>query len=53
MRVDEQLQWRRSARMRDFYVGEEFESEEDFEKDEDFMAAMCCLPICNIIICIF
>jgi hypothetical protein len=28
MRVDEQLQLRRSARMRDIYVGEEFVSEE-------------------------
>jgi hypothetical protein len=39
MEVDEQLQLRRSERMRDLYVGEEFESEEeDFEEDEDFMA---------------
>jgi hypothetical protein len=39
MRVDEQLQLRRSARMRYLYVGEEFVSkEEDFEGDEDFMA---------------
>jgi hypothetical protein len=37
MGVDEQLQLRRSARMRDIYVGEEFVSEEDFEGDEDFM----------------
>jgi hypothetical protein len=36
--VDEQLQLRRSARMRDLYVGEEFVSEEDFEDDEDFMS---------------
>jgi hypothetical protein len=62
MRVDEQLQWRRSARIGDLYVGEEFNSEEeDFEEDEDFMAEywggldinMCCLPICDVIICIF
>jgi hypothetical protein len=39
MELDEQLQLRRSARTRDFYVGEEFVSEEeDFEDDEDFMA---------------
>jgi hypothetical protein len=38
-RVDEQLQLRRSSRMRDLYIEEEFESEEeDFEEDEDFMA---------------
>jgi hypothetical protein len=37
--VDEQLQLRRSARMRDLYVGEKFVSEEeDFEDDEDFMS---------------
>jgi hypothetical protein len=38
MGMDEQLQLRRSARMRDIYVGEEFMYEEDFEGDEDFMA---------------
>jgi hypothetical protein len=39
MRVDEQLQLRRSSRMRDLYIEEEFESEEeDFKEDEDFMA---------------
>ncbi|GJN04194.1 hypothetical protein PR202_ga21719 [Eleusine coracana subsp. coracana] len=40
MGVDEQLQRRRSARMRDLYLEEEFQSEEeDFDGDEDFMAA--------------
>jgi hypothetical protein len=37
MGMDEQLQLRRSARMRDIYVEEEFMYEEDFEGDEDFM----------------
>jgi hypothetical protein len=38
MEVDEQLQLRRSARMRDLYEQEEFESEEEeFEEDEDCM----------------
>jgi hypothetical protein len=53
MGVDEQLQLRRSLRMRDLYIEEEFESEEeDFEEDEDFMTEeiiMCCLPILDII----
>jgi hypothetical protein len=35
--VDEQLQRRRSARMRDLFEEEEFDSEEEFEEDEDFM----------------
>jgi hypothetical protein len=39
MGVDEQLQRRRSARMRDLFEEEEFDSEEEeFEEDEDFMA---------------
>lgn len=39
MGADKQLQPRRSARMRDLYAEEEFESEEEeFEEDEDFMA---------------
>jgi hypothetical protein len=39
MKVDEQLQRRRSARMRDLFEQEEFEpEEEEFEEDEDFMA---------------
>jgi hypothetical protein len=37
MEVDEQLQLRRRARIRDVYKEEKFESEEDFE-DENFMA---------------
>jgi hypothetical protein len=38
MEVDEQLQRRQSARMRDLYVQDEFESEqEDFEEDKDIM----------------
>jgi hypothetical protein len=38
MGVDEQLQRRRSARIRDFFEHEEFESEEEeSEEDEDFM----------------
>lgn len=38
MGVDEQLERRRSARMRDIYAQEEFESDkEDFEEDEDIM----------------
>jgi hypothetical protein len=37
MRVDKQLQQRRSARMRDLFEEEEFDSEEEFEEDEDFM----------------
>jgi hypothetical protein len=38
MRVDEQLQLRRSSRMRDLYIEEEFEPEdENFEENEDFM----------------
>ncbi len=39
MGVDEQLQRRWSARMRDLFEQEEFEpEEEDFEEDEDFMS---------------
>jgi hypothetical protein len=37
--VKEQLQRYQSTRMRDIYIGEEFESEEDFKEDENFMAA--------------
>ena len=36
MGVDEQLELRRSARMRELYEGEEFDSEEEeFQEDED------------------
>jgi len=33
--ADEQLELRRSARMRELYEGEEFDSEEEFQEDED------------------
>ena len=36
MGADEQLELRRSARMRELYEGEEFDSEEEeFQEDED------------------
>jgi hypothetical protein len=37
MGVDEQLQRRQSARIRDLFEEEEFDFEEEFEEDEDFM----------------
>jgi hypothetical protein len=42
MGVNEQLQRRQSARMRELFEQEEFESEEEeFEEDEDFMVEDC------------